>query len=635
MLQDFRESMRGAAKFIVILIAIPFAFFGIESIFFTGASVEEAASIDGERITRLEVARAVQQRRNMIRQQYGELDPSTVSDELLYGPVLQNMAAAKTLENQARATGMAVAPVTTSRLLRGVEIFQEDGKFSKDNYLVYLAQNQYTPQTHRRYIENELLVAQLAQGISHTGFLTDSELQRVLVLTEQSRDFHYLTLPLAQLLDRVELSSTEVESYYDLHQDRFLAPETVVLDYIELKLTDLVEQVELDEAALRAYYEEHLATAEASKRLYIGHIMIESQADGSHTEKLEGAQAALDRGDEFAAVARKYSEDLLTAEQGGEIGEFIAVDVPEAFQEAVVKLDIGQVSPPVEVDSAWHLIKVLREEKTTIGSYEIERESMEGDLRQDIALELMPEKIEQLGDLAYNSDSLLEVAADMGLELKTSTALTRNGSVDGVLDDIGNYSAVLELAFSEDVLDNGYASEVVELSEGSVVVLKVKEHQEERVLELDEVRSQVEDLVKADKAGLELQAQGQGYIKQILSGETVESVATANNLEWQVSLDTRRYTSEVNREVVQQVFELPAVSALPAVKLFVASSGDVIVYSLNTIREGSKERLPPQQISAMQASLSRASANGDFAAYQRRLVADADIELRAFSEPTR
>ena len=636
MLQDFRESISGAAKFIVILIAIPFAFLGIESIFFTGSSVEEAANIDGERITRLEVARAIQRRRNLIQQQFGEVDPSTVSDELLYGPVLQNMANAKALENQARNTGMAVASATLARLLKEVEIFQVDGQFSKDNYLNYLARNQYTPQTHRRFIESELLVSQLAQGITSTGFLTNTELQRVLALMEQSRDFHYLTLPIEPVRERMVVSEAEIEASYAQRSAQFVAAETVVFDYIELKLADLTDGVTLDDGALKTYYDDQLAAAEASKRLFVGHIMIENQEDGSHTEKLANVQTALEQGDEFAAVARQYSEDLLSAEQGGEIGEFIAADMPPAFQAAVAELDVGQVSSPVEIDSGWHLIKVLREEKTIVRSFEEERERMEKELRQQLALDLMPEKVEELGDLTYNNTNLAEVADELGLELKTSPALTRQGirNDNTSADDIVNNPTVLQVAFSEDVLDNGYASEVLELSQGNVLVLKLKEHQPERTLSLEEVRGQVEEQVKTDKAALELAEQGKAYVANlragIAAGETIESVATANDLDWQVSLATKRYAPGVNREVVQQVFELPAATAVPAVRSFATTAGDVVVYSLDAIGDGSEQAQGTEQLGAMRASLTRASAAREFAAYQKTLVAEADINLGAF-----
>lgn len=631
MLQDFRENISGAAKFIVILIAIPFAFFGIESVFFTGASVEEAAEVDGERITRLELAQAVQRQRNLIQQQYGELDPATVSDELLRGPVLQNMARAKVLENQARRTGMAIAPSTISSLLQKVDIFQADGVFSKDNYLLYLAQNQYTPQTHRRFLESELLVSQLAQGVGSTGFLTSSEREQMIALMGQSRDFHYLILPLAEMRDSVELSAGEIENYHQQHSEQFVAAETVVLDYIELKLVDLAASIELEETVIENYYAEQQAAAEASKRLFVGHIMIESQPDDSHRETLESVLSALEQGDEFAAVARKYSEDALSSEQGGELGEFIAADVPPRFRTTVEQLQVGEVSEPVEIDQAWHVIKILREEKTIVRSFEEERERMAGDLRRQLAFDLIPEKTDQLGDLAYNSESLAEVAEEMGLELKTSSPLTRDGNADLETEvaGIGRYPLALEAAYSEDVLVNGYASEVLELSEGHFVVVKLNEHRPARILPLEEVRDQVENALKTEKAALALQAQAREYVASIRAGESVEGVATASKLDWQVSLDTTRYASDANQEVVQQVFSLPLATPVPAVRWFATTTGDVVVYSLSAIREGSAQELAGEQLSAMQLSLSRASATRDFSAYQQQLLADSDIEFRS------
>lgn len=634
MLQDFRENISGAAKFIVILIAIPFAFFGIESIFFTGASVEEAAEIDGERITRLELAQAVQRRRSILLQQYGELDPETISDELLNLPVLQDMARAKVLENQARKTGMVVASTTLSNLLKQVEIFQSDGQFSKENYLLYLAQNQYTPQTHRKYLEAELLVSQLGQGIGNTGFLTRNEQKQLISLMDQSRDFHYLILPLEEVRNNTVVSPLEIDEYYQENQTQFTAPETVSLDYIELNLADLADDIELDETSLKDYYQQQVDAAEASKRLFVGHIMVDTQDDGAHQEILGQALLALEKGDEFSEVAQQYSEDPLSAEQGGELGEFFADSVPPIFRRTVEELDVGQVSEPVEIDDAWHIIKVLREEKNIVRSFEEERDRFADELRLQLAMELLPEKVDELAELSYNSETLAEVAGEMGLELKTSSPLTPEGPVESetVNAGIGLYSAVLDVAFSEDVLDNGYASEVLELGEGVFVVVKLKEHSPTRTLSIDEVREQVEVSLKTEKALLALKKSAEGYASSIRSGQSVESVATANNLTWQVSLGTRRHAVDVNREVVRQVFSLPAVTPLPAVRSFTSTAGDVIVYSLNAIHAGSEDKVAGENVDALQASLLRSSSMRDFSAYQNQLLAEADIEFNSLPD---
>ncbi len=625
MLQDFRESISGAAKFIVILIAIPFVFFGVESIFLSGASVEEAASVDGEQIMRLEVQRAVLQRRSQLRRQYGELDPAVLSDDLLYSPVLQNMVNAKVLENQARARNMGVASETITDLLKSVEIFQLDGQFSKENYLAYLAQNQYTPKTHRRFLENEFLVNQLAQGIVNTSFVTDVELGQIMVLSEQARDFHYLTLSIAPIIEAVEIGEIEIEEYYKAHTNEFIAPETATVDYLELKVSELEKTLDLDESTLQKYYDEQLREAEASRKLFLGHVLVETRENGSHQEKLANAEAELKGGEEFAVVARQYSEDYLTVEQGGDMGQYLPEEFPDAFRSVVAALEVGEISSPIETDMGWHIIKVLREEKTLVGSLEEERVRIEAELRGELALDLMLEQSERLGDLAYDSASLAEVAEAMGLNLQTSMPLTRS-----VGEGIGGYPVVLGAIFGEDVLENGYASEVLELGEGHVIVVKLKEHQPERAQTLEEVRVQLEGLVKTNKAEQELQENAKTYIEAISAGQTVEQVASEYGLQWQVSLDTKRYAQGVNREVAERIFDVPASSILPVTGSFVAGAGDVVVYSLNAIRNGESGDLPPEQQSAMRSSLARTRAARELNMYQQSLVVSADIDIVPF-----
>ena len=78
MLQNFRDRMGRYGKWLMVLIAIPFALFGVQSFFFRARSVDEAASVDGERITQLEVRQAVQRQRAQIMARFHDIDPSLI-----------------------------------------------------------------------------------------------------------------------------------------------------------------------------------------------------------------------------------------------------------------------------------------------------------------------------------------------------------------------------------------------------------------------------------------------------------------------------------------------------------------------------------------------------------------------------
>lgn len=84
----------------------PLRVFGIESIFIHGGGAEEAARVDGERITRLELDQAVERQRSYFQRRFGEIDPKAIDEALLRGPALENLIATRALESHARTAGM-------------------------------------------------------------------------------------------------------------------------------------------------------------------------------------------------------------------------------------------------------------------------------------------------------------------------------------------------------------------------------------------------------------------------------------------------------------------------------------------------------------------------------------------------
>lgn len=87
------------------------------------------------------------------------------------------------------------------------------------------------------------------------------------------------------------------------------------------------------------------------------HILVETEQEAQ--QLLEKVKA----GEDFAGLAKQYSKDPGSAEEGGELGFFGRGMMLESFEEAVFALEIGQVSEPVKTDVGYHLIK-LEERKS-------------------------------------------------------------------------------------------------------------------------------------------------------------------------------------------------------------------------------------------------------------------------------
>ena len=166
MLQDFREGMKGIAFFIVILIIVPFAFVGIDSIFSNSPASDTELEVDGHNISRLVVDRALAIHKQRLLQQLGDIDPALLDDTVLRGPVRERLVREKAAELTAIETGMGVSPITIASLLQTVDAYQTDGRFDRDKYEFTIRQMGYTPREHHSYMSNGLLLSQFASALS-------------------------------------------------------------------------------------------------------------------------------------------------------------------------------------------------------------------------------------------------------------------------------------------------------------------------------------------------------------------------------------------------------------------------------------------------------------------------------------
>lgn len=624
MLQHFRDNLHGAAKGVLIaIIIVPFALFGVDAIFMSGSAVEEAASVNGESITELRLEQAVAMQKQQILSRYEGIDPSMVSDEQLRAPVMQQLVRQKVVEQAAVKQGMGVDKKELYRLLLQVPDFQTDGKFDTERYEFVLRQMGYSPTSYNKLLSADMVTSQFMQGVTSTGFSTGPETKLLAAITEQSRDYYYLTIPRAPLLESIAIADQDIQSYYDSNQSQFMADEKLVVEYIDLSAADLTGEVDLDQSMVDDVIDARVSAASARRSRHVAQILLEVQDDGSHLEKMAEIQTKLEAGESFADLAREYSEDYGTAEQGGDLGYLQVGDLPQPLGDALDQLAVGQVSGVVESELGVHLLKLLDEKAAEVPSREELEPAVRQELLHQLAMELLPVRIEELKDLSYNADSLSTVADRVGVPLQVSKPFSRR-SGEGVTAN----PMVVNAAFSQPVLEEGLPSEVLELADDRVLVLKLRERIPEALKPLAEVREQIENTLKMQQASRELQSRGEALAERVKSGESIEDVAKGESLDWQVSLETKRFTGNHNNQIRQRAFAMAEPAGQPVVDGLVLDNGDYVLISLVKVTEGDFSQLSSEQQTLLTATVALTAASRDYQAYEALLVEEADVATK-------
>ncbi|MFW2422328.1 MAG: SurA N-terminal domain-containing protein [Porticoccaceae bacterium] len=618
MLQSFRDNIKGfTAIFLIGLLTIPFAFVGVDSLFMSGSAAETALVVNGESISELKVQRAIAGERNAILQANPGLDVELLEDQLLRPRAEQQLIAAALLGQAARESGMAVTPKAIAQQLSQIEAFQSNGQFDSDRYR-YVIQNQgYTSKEFKNTLAEDLLNQQLTSGFLNSAFVTGQEIEELAEIIEQQRDYYYLTLSAQQSAAAVEVESTEVEAYYTENAAQFTQPEQVSIEYIELSLAATSAAVELDaEQVAQRLAQLNEEQGSASEQRNAAHILLEDPS----VELLAELSDRLAGGEDFAELAADYSVDFVSANSGGELGFTDGTAFPEAFEQALTELAVGEVSAPVKTDAGTHFIKLLGVDSVEVDS-EQQRREVERTMRLELAQSQLASDLAALKELSFNAETLADVADQLGLSVQTSAAFSRSGG-----PGIAAEPAVITAAFSDDVKVDGFASEVIELDDDRYTVIKIVDMLPAATLPLADVVGEIEQQLRQELVSQQLQQRAMAYIAELEQDANIEQLAKRDQLSWQVVKAATMAEPQVQREVLERVFALPNPQNEGSFAIQSLSSGDVAVISLRNVELGDAKRLSAERRAAIRSGLLQSELLAELGGYQGSLMESAELK---------
>lgn len=620
MLQNLRDNSRGVISFILIgFLVIIFALTGVEALFNWDTSANQAAKVNGEQVTEMDVSRAISMQKQQMLNTYGDQVPAQfLTDEYLRKPVIDNLVQRMVLSQAAEKSGMAVGNTYLSEQIASAPQFKnETGAFDNNLYQQLLRNMGYTHSTYTKILSDEIIVNQLQAGVTATAFATPTQLDDVVALSFQSRDLSYVILPVAKVRETVQVEDAEVQAYYDANQQMFTSEEQVALDYISLSVADLMKNINVTEEQVRSQFEQNKASFVPVPERQAAHILIE----GDNQDKIKSVAEKLAAGSDFSALAKEFSDDLGSKEQGGDLGFTKGDAFPAEFEAALAKLKVGEVSSAVKTDAGTHFIKLLAEKGSEPPTFEEQKASIEDQLKRSEAETLFVAQLEKLREESYNAESLQEVAQSLGLKAVNSGLFERSKGKDLMAN-----AKVVEAAFSAEVLQEGNSSDVIEIDSSNVVVLKKTDHKPSQVKALSSVQEQITNTLKDQKAKALLDEQAAKLIADLKSGGSFVELSKTAGVEFKQAKGATRNSADVDSDVVRHAFTMnKPVSNSATFDKVLTASGDLAVVAVEAVTPGSYEKITPEQKSAITAQLGNIFGKNDFASFQKFLKDAAEI----------
>lgn len=555
MLQDIRDNSQGTiAKIIVIAVIVSLALFGVEAIVggFTGEPT--VATVNGDEITEREFQRSVQMRRQQALQEMERPDPALLDEGAINQEVLESLISQALIYKDAKDRGVDLSEAEIDQLITGIPAFQVDNQFNRERFRSLVRNQGMGVQEFRDALRRDYVMRQIQSVISAGAFAHPETAKDLLALQQQRRAIATLNLDESLVAEDVTISDDEVESFYADKGELFTRPESIDVAWIALDRDAIKAELDVPDDNVRALYEQRKASMEAQEERSSAHILLEPEAgDEVDPARIAEVEDALERGEDFAEVARRLSDDPGSAGSGGELGFATRDSYDEAFADALFAIEAkGEVAGPVESPYGIHFIKLLEIREQAGPDFAEIQDELRDELAGERANELYNRRSDRLADIAFSAFDLEEPAAEVGVEVQQADNIKREGN-EAPFD----HSGLIRQLFAEDVLEDGNNTELVEVDDGFAVVARVTEHYPEQRLPLDEVRSHIRERLTRNKLREALDQLASEWVAALEAGEDPAVIAAKAGTAWTPVSMVERDSRDVPAPVLDAVFRLP------------------------------------------------------------------------------
>lgn len=216
-------------------------------------------------------------------------------------------------------------------------------------------------------------------------------------------------------------------------------------------------------------------------------------------------------------------------------------------------------------------------------------------LTQQKMQEQFSRQSEQLSELTYTNPSSLTPAANaLNLTIQNTDPITPDGGKIGLIAN----PQIIAAAFSNDVLKNGNNSSPIALSNGSVVVLRVKNYQPATIQPLSAVTATVQQNLREQMAQKEAKNLGTSILHDVQSGGNLQAIARQHHLSWQFANSITRAAPGIVPQILRAVFALPTPTDTnkPSITGVALPNGDYALVAVKKVIASAKPTVQQQKV---------------------------------------
>ncbi|MGL4723826.1 MAG: peptidylprolyl isomerase [Scandinavium sp.] len=614
------DSLRTAANSVVLkiifgIIIVSFILTGVSS-YLIGGNNTYAAKVNGQEISRPQFENAVASERNRMQQQLGDQFSELASNEnymtTMRQQVLNRLIDEALLDQYARHLNLGISDAQVKQAIFQTQAFQSNGKFDNDRFNGIVNQMGMNADQYAQALRNQLVTQQLINAIVGSEFMLPGETNQLAALVSQQRVVREATIDVNALAAKQQVSDQEINSYYEQNKNQFIAPEQFRVSYIKMDAASMQETA--SDSDIQSYYDQHQDQFTQPQRVRYSVIQTKTEAD---------AKAALDeinKGANFADVAKAKSTDIISAKNGGDMGWLEASTTPDELKNAGLK-DKGQLSGVIKSSVGFLVARLDDVVPAKVKPLADVHDDIAAKVKQEKALDAYYALQQKVSEAASNDNETLASAAQVAGMKVVETGWFGHDNLPAEL----NFKPVSDAIFNGGLVGEngtpGSNSDIITVDGDRAFVLRVSEHKAEAVKPLAEVKDQVVDIVKHTKAEQQAKLDADKLLAELKAGKGDDAMKAAN-----LSFSAAKTLSRTGQDPVSQAaFTLPLPQKdKPSYGVGTDMQGNVVLLSLDEVKDGT---MPEEQKKAMVQGITQNNAQIAFEALMANLRKEAKIKL--------
>lgn len=619
------DNLRAAANHVVLkiilgLIIVSFILTGVGN-YLIGGNNNYAAEVNGQEISRSQFENAVTSERNRMAQQLGDQFSELAANEnymkSVRQQVLNRMIDEALLDQYAKKLHLGISDEQVKKAIFSTQAFQANGKFDNNRFNAIVNQMGMSADQYAQALRNQLTSQQLINAVAGTDFMLKGETDELAALVAQQRVVRQAVIDVNALAAKQTASDDEVTSYYDQNKSRFIAPEQFRVSYIKLDATAMQENA--SDAEIQAYYDQHQDQFTQPQRNRYSVIQTKTEDD---------AKAVLDelnKGADFAAVAKAKSTDIISARSGGDMGWLEEGTTPDELKNAGLK-EKGQLSGVIKSSVGFLVARLDDIQPAQVKPLSEVHDELAAKVKQEKALDAWYALQQKVSEAASNDNESLA-----GAEQAAGAKAVQTGwfGRDTLPEEL-NFKPVSDAIFNGGLVGQngapGSNSDIITVDGDRAFVLRITDHKAEAIKPLAEVKAQVTDIVKHNKAEQQAKLDAEKLVSELKAGKGNDALKAAG-----LSFGEAKTLARTGQDPVSQAaFNLPLPEKdKPSFGSTTDQQGNVVVLALDEVKAGT---MPDAQKEAMVKGITQNNAQIAFEALMSNLRKEAKIKLGTIAE---